>query len=127
LIANCTLFSSATAVSFRIALLTACFQGSYFAQAPQVSLSLAILGGQERLDEVPGHSRSHGPAAHANAEMDEQLLLQTKPTVISGNAYAHVCFSMVCGCYEVRCREHKVSVTRCSRGKRIRWTMCGQT
>ena len=41
------------------------FQGSHLAQAAQVSLGLAELGGQERLDEVPGHGRSHGPAAHA--------------------------------------------------------------
>src|SRR5262245_48418462 len=66
LIANCTIFSSATGVSFHIALRAACFQGSYFAQAPQVSFVLAELSGQERLDEVPGHSRSHGPASHTN-------------------------------------------------------------
>jgi hypothetical protein len=35
------------------------------------------------------------------AKMGEQLLFQTKPTVISGNAYAHVCCSMVDYCYVV--------------------------
>src|SRR5688572_11111203 len=66
LIANCTIFSSATDVSFRMALLAACFQGCHFAQTPQVSLVLAERGSQKRLDEVPGHGRSHRPAAHAN-------------------------------------------------------------
>jgi hypothetical protein len=28
--------------------------------------------------------------------MSEQLLFQTKPTMISGNAYAHVCCFTVC-------------------------------
>jgi len=53
-------------VSFRMALLVAGFQGSHCAQAPQVSFVLAQCSGQERLDEVPGHDRSHGPAAHAH-------------------------------------------------------------
>src|SRR5262249_43977767 len=66
LIANCTIFSSVTGVSFRMALLAACFQGSHFAQAPQVALVLAKRGGQERLDEVPGYGRSYSPAAHAD-------------------------------------------------------------
>src|SRR5262245_52230947 len=66
LIANCTICSSATGVSFHTALLASCFQGRHFAQAPQVALALAKLGGQTRLDEVPGHGRSHGSAAHAN-------------------------------------------------------------
>ena len=29
-------------------------------------VGLAELGGQERLDEVPGHGRPHGPATHTN-------------------------------------------------------------
>jgi prepilin-type processing-associated H-X9-DG protein len=41
------------------------FQGSYFAQAAKMSLGLAELSCQERLDEVPCHCRSDGPAAHA--------------------------------------------------------------
>ncbi len=45
-------------------MLVVCLQGGYFAQAPQVSLGLAKVGGEERLDEVPGDGWSHGPAAH---------------------------------------------------------------
>src|SRR5262249_22395982 len=41
------------------------FQAGHLAQAPQVPLGLAELGPKERLDEVPGHGRPHGPAAHA--------------------------------------------------------------
>jgi hypothetical protein len=42
------------------------FQGTHFAQAAQVSLSIAEPGCQECLDKVPGDGRSHGPAAHTD-------------------------------------------------------------
>src|SRR5262249_54532501 len=35
------------------------------AEAPEVSLRPAAVGRQERLDEVPGHGRADGSAAHA--------------------------------------------------------------
>src|SRR5262245_18065801 len=41
------------------------FQRLHFAQAPQVSFSLAEVTGKERLYQVPGDGWSHGPAAHA--------------------------------------------------------------
>jgi hypothetical protein len=44
------------------------------------------------LDPLPGREVV---VNDRGAEMGEQLLLQTKPTVISGNAYAHVCCSTV--------------------------------
>jgi hypothetical protein len=53
-------------VSFHMALLASCFQGSHFTQALQVSLGLAELGSQARLDEVPGHGWTVGPAAYAH-------------------------------------------------------------
>jgi hypothetical protein len=37
-----------------------------FTEAAHMSLGVAEVGGQERLDKVPGHGRSDGPAAHAN-------------------------------------------------------------
>ena len=58
-------------------LLFSYFQGSHFAQAPQVSLGLAKLGLKERLDEVPSDSWSHGPATHTkNVHM---IVLDTLP------------------------------------------------
>src|SRR6266568_8609065 len=45
LIANCIIFSSAIVFSYRSYLLFSCLYGSHFAQAPQVSLGLAELGG----------------------------------------------------------------------------------
>src|SRR4029077_15874292 len=46
-------------------LLLSRFQGSHFAQASQVPLSLTELGGQKCLYEIPGHCRSNGSSAHA--------------------------------------------------------------
>src|ERR1044071_2783861 len=53
LIANCIMFSSVIVSSGQFSLRFSCLYGSYFAQAPQVSLRLAECGGKERLDEVP--------------------------------------------------------------------------
>src|SRR5207244_7637801 len=67
LIANCIIFSSVIVFSYRSYLLFSRLYGSHFAQAPQVSLGFAELGGEERLDEVPSDGWSHGPAAHTQA------------------------------------------------------------
>src|SRR5262249_17794845 len=40
-------------------------QRRHLREAPQVSLRPAPLGGQERLDEVPGHGRAHRSTTHA--------------------------------------------------------------
>jgi hypothetical protein len=42
-----------------------CFYGSHLAQAPEVALGLTEVGGEKRLDQVPGNGWPHGPAAHA--------------------------------------------------------------
>src|SRR6266403_4001135 len=39
--------------------------GKSLCQASQVALGLTELGGQKRLDEIPGHRRSNGSPAHA--------------------------------------------------------------
>jgi hypothetical protein len=41
------------------------FQGSHFGQAAQVPLGLTELGSQKGFHQIPGHSRTHSPAAHA--------------------------------------------------------------
>src|SRR5712664_2777253 len=41
-------------------------QGSHFCQAAQVTRGLTELGGQERLEDVPGRVRSDSAAAHAD-------------------------------------------------------------
>ena len=41
-------------------------QGSHFADTAQVALGLAEPSLQKRLDQVPGYTRPHGPAAHAD-------------------------------------------------------------
>src|SRR5208282_6197620 len=51
-------------LSFQVPSLFPCFQRNHFTKAPQVPLCLAELGCKERLDQVPGHGRSHCPAAH---------------------------------------------------------------
>src|SRR5437016_4647371 len=64
LIATCIIFSSVIVFSSRFFLRFACLYGSYFAQAPQVSLGLAECGGQECLDEVPGDGWPYGSASY---------------------------------------------------------------
>jgi hypothetical protein len=41
------------------------FESSHFTQSAKVPLSLTELGCQKRIHEIFGHSRSDGPAAHA--------------------------------------------------------------
>jgi hypothetical protein len=41
-------------------------EGSHLPQSAQMPLGLAELGCEKRIDQVFGHSRSHGPAAHAD-------------------------------------------------------------
>jgi hypothetical protein len=61
-----------------------------------VPLGLAELGGQKRLDEIPGHRRSHGSSAHAkdvhvivlDALLGREMVVD-KSTVVGGNSYAH--------------------------------------
>src|SRR5215472_6361245 len=42
------------------------FEGTHLTQTAQVALGLTESCRQKRLDQVPGHRRSNGPAAHAN-------------------------------------------------------------
>src|SRR2546429_4074541 len=53
LIANCIIFSSVIVFSNWFCLRSFCLYSSHFAQAPQMSLGVTKLGGEERLDEVP--------------------------------------------------------------------------
>src|SRR5262245_54807469 len=40
-------------------------QSGHLAQTSHVTLGVTELGGDERLDEIPGHRRTHRPPAHA--------------------------------------------------------------
>ena len=53
------------------------FQRRHLGQAAQVPLGLAVSGGQERLDEVPGNRRAFG--APAQAEHVEVVVLDPLP------------------------------------------------